>query len=761
MAPTALREMDWATYRYVRQSMANNSGNWSRFQWGRLYADGAEIHTPMWAKVPVSHGLRVAHKATEMESEIWIDADRGGYEGTTNGALTTIRVDCLGPVQLEHSFTVVVAKQAVDGLSFYPQNRWINKHVPNLPNGWRGNVLVLKHGKTADKRIIHMVPEDFALVDLVVKHGPRCLIDIQFDDRQDKYDRRLRTAVVVANPASEVFFRTDELRRLALSYLPLLALFTYAHASRFTRGDVMSIARERIMRYVKPFFAPANHIPSLFYAMENNRAWIVGSVALAVLSFGADVGVPCNLNLISSSATEESWISVMCDVLGFSLRSSSPCKGYYASLGKHFLVFKHADVPEKSVTITIARAESIVELFLQSRTTLKANAVTAHELVAVYPDLTSNFEGLVGMTHRLDSRLYPRSPFPRYITLYDYSECMGRPCGSACPAVPRRSTNTAGIGHWAWAGIGNLEWEEDPVLRDMATSDVKYLLTFLRNPSTPALVTDIYNVDFKDGVYGSYALDETACTDDDGAPYYTYIVGQVCMLPTFEDANWHFRISGGTGANEELCAAFARQLIQLAAMVKEADEEDFDLDRNIAVENFTDADRYSLLGGTWIEFMMSLPPVFRERDGDLIRTQPTGIRNYPMKLGDWVLVRASLHRWDDRSGYNIRDIASGETTEEDTLSETSVTRSAPERLRSRNVTADEAQLLERAPVPAGSNDEALSAPVRDEEGPTASAHSRPVKRPLSSLSPTADGTQVLERGPVPVTPKQKRARKRM
>ncbi|KAF8177137.1 hypothetical protein K438DRAFT_1978784 [Mycena galopus ATCC 62051] len=169
MPPTALPEMDWEIYGHIRDSMKGNEGKWERFQWGRLYADGAEIHTPMWAKVPVAHGIKVARKATEMECEVWVDADRGGYEGSMDGALTTIRIDRLGPVELEHSFSVVVCRQSLDGHSFYPVNRWINKQLLDLPVAWRGNVLVLKHGKTAQKRIIHMRHEDFALADLVMK----------------------------------------------------------------------------------------------------------------------------------------------------------------------------------------------------------------------------------------------------------------------------------------------------------------------------------------------------------------------------------------------------------------------------------------------------------------------------------------------------------------------------------------------------------------------------------------------------------------
>jgi hypothetical protein len=53
------------------------------------------------------------------------------------------------------------------------------------------------------------------------------------------------------------------------------------------------------------------------------------------------------------------------------------------------------------------------------------------------------------------------------------------------------------------------------------------LLEFLYSKSVPALATDIFNVEFRLGVYGSYAADETACTDDHGDRYGTFIFGKV------------------------------------------------------------------------------------------------------------------------------------------------------------------------------------------------------------------------------------------
>ncbi|KAF8177136.1 hypothetical protein K438DRAFT_1978783 [Mycena galopus ATCC 62051] len=572
--------------------------------------------------------------------------------------------------------------------------------------------------------------------------------------------RRLRAnnaaqQVAISPSPGATFFRINELRRLALSHLSLLPLHNYGQASQFTRSDVMSMSREWIMRYVAPFFSPAHHIPSLFYTMENTGSWIVGSVALAVLSFGADMAAPANLNLIASANRAEAWTELFCDVMGFTLRWSHPCTGYYATLGKRYLVFRHVDVPGKSITITTARANDISELFLHSRTTLMANAVTPQELVAVYPDLTSNFEGTWGLPYRLDTSPYPRSPFPLHIRLHETSDTLGHPCGSACPGKPRWSTDTAGIGHWRWAGVGNLEWDEDPPMSapmwPLALPTHNAVLDFLHDRATPALITDIYNVDFKDGVYGSYVPDETTCTDDDGAPYHTYVVGRVCAPAAFVDANLRFRISAGGAGDEDLNAAFARQVIQLAAMVKEADEEDFDDDRKILVENFTDADRFTLLGGTWIEFMMSGPPaVHIEHNGELARTKPKSTAEYPMKVGDWVLVRASLHRWDDRSGYNIRrfsvvpqdirilafeEVAPDETTEEDTLSEKSL-----------------------APSTAGDGDD-RSLVSQSAATSTVAVGARVAPSVKRTLSSTTDETPTTERVPAPKTPRRKRARK--
>ncbi|KAJ7323242.1 hypothetical protein DFH08DRAFT_817815 [Mycena albidolilacea] len=227
----------------------------------------------------------------------------------------------------------------------------------------------------------------------------------------------------------------------------------------------MSLARERVEHYTSPFF-PSELLATLFfYQLEDRRAWIIGSVVLAALSFSCDLPAPSNLNVITSGLTEDAWISCMCDHMGYTLRSV-PCGGFYAKLAQSRLIFTHGDVQDKSITITVSRSVVIFELFLCARSTLMANAISAQELISTYVELTSNCQGVSGytpaFTRPLDMSFQERtSPFHDTIELLDSTQALGRPCGLACPGITRISTNIAGIGHWVWGGVSNFDWEED------------------------------------------------------------------------------------------------------------------------------------------------------------------------------------------------------------------------------------------------------------------------------------------------------------
>jgi hypothetical protein len=122
---------------------------------------------------------------------------------------------------------------------------------------------------------------------------------------------------------------------------------------------------------------------------------------------------------------------------------------------------------------------------------------------------------------------------------------------------------------------------------------MKLLLQFLSEPGISALTKDIYNVDFHPGVHRSYVYPESACTKDNGSIYSTYIFGRVCLPvvssqlfhrhtvlitpKVFFDANRKFHIEGGGHTASPSFEAFARQMSQLAHLVKEGDDKDADI----------------------------------------------------------------------------------------------------------------------------------------------------------------------------------------
>ncbi|KAF8193082.1 hypothetical protein K438DRAFT_1969566 [Mycena galopus ATCC 62051] len=276
-------------------------------------------------------------------------------------------------------------------------------------------------------------------------------------------------------PAIVTFHNMLDLRLLLLSYLPLLSLMSYGQTCTGARKEVNKLLRHRVARYVRPFFSQEQDVAVFFAHLGQSRAWIVGSVALAVVSLTCNVQGPANLNIMAQYGTAQIWVRFFVDKLGYSLSSASLCSGFYAQLGHYYLVFTHEALQGKTITVTTARKHTVCELFLRCRTTLTTNAVSASEIVSVYADLTSHLEGLWGHGSTAPELNEDRiSPFPGDIALHERSSQLGRPCGLACPARPRWSTDIAGIGHWCWGGMDGRQQHPDALLEAMRKTDIKY-----------------------------------------------------------------------------------------------------------------------------------------------------------------------------------------------------------------------------------------------------------------------------------------------
>ncbi|KAJ7838236.1 hypothetical protein B0H14DRAFT_3701132 [Mycena olivaceomarginata] len=158
--------------------------------------------------------------------------------------------------------------------------------------------------------------------------------------------------------------------------------------------------------------------------------------------------------------------------------------------------------------------------------------------------------------------------------------------------------------------------------------DREQLIAFLYTMSVPSLATDIFNVEFHLGVYGSYAADETACIDDSGAMYSTFIFGRVITAVGPKPV---FRVDGGPAQDGPLQTGLPQPAQPTCGYVA-----------------------WTVSGGSWIEIDVGGIPVFRDGPEGLVRMQAARAADVRLEVGDWVLVRASLHRVDDRCGYRIR-----------------------------------------------------------------------------------------------------------
>ncbi|KAJ7301335.1 hypothetical protein DFH08DRAFT_963421 [Mycena albidolilacea] len=167
-----LQDTDYDCINTVRERIDGDTPAWPRLQTCLLYPDGNTLDKRFWVKVPVIHGLERARKVSELETDLWIDAARGGFEGTSDASLTSVRIDRFPfdePCDLRHSYSFVVANQDRHGLFLYPENALVNKLVPDLAQPLRGNVLVFKHGTNKSKAIVNITDDDVALVEAILK----------------------------------------------------------------------------------------------------------------------------------------------------------------------------------------------------------------------------------------------------------------------------------------------------------------------------------------------------------------------------------------------------------------------------------------------------------------------------------------------------------------------------------------------------------------------------------------------------------------
>lgn len=128
-----------------------------------------------------------------------------------------------------------------------------------------------------------------------------------------------------------------------------------------------------------------------------------------------------------------------------------------------------------TVTITCSIESCILPVLLSAGHTAQMNAVADSFAMSLYPDLTTNNEGLLGWCCTVvpqgrfttcigrDSREAPLSP---HIVLRRTNAPWQAACGRICPANKRRLKGMRGVGFFHWnADVLDSRWQEMAQLR--------------------------------------------------------------------------------------------------------------------------------------------------------------------------------------------------------------------------------------------------------------------------------------------------------
>ncbi|KAJ7452425.1 hypothetical protein B0H11DRAFT_2245901 [Mycena galericulata] len=276
--------------------------------------------------------------------------------------------------------------------------------------------------------------------------------------------RSLQSTGVAASSACAAFWSSADVTQYTLSYLNFEELIIIARTSRTTAFFVRILVRGRVMRYVSPFL-PDGAVTSFFNSLKSARAWIVGSVPLAVVSVLGDAPLRKNMNIVVPHDEYRELFFFFVFQHGFNRTTSEQTSGAYAADGCMFMCFEHPSLPGLSITVTTSGASNVWRLFLAAPNTIQQVAISANTILLPYPRMVAEHEGVKGFRAVQlaiagtpiipeNQTYHTKSPFPGLVRLHEDTSAWSRACGEACPAVIRTTYGLRGIGRWQWGGGG-------------------------------------------------------------------------------------------------------------------------------------------------------------------------------------------------------------------------------------------------------------------------------------------------------------------
>ncbi|KAJ6604855.1 hypothetical protein DFH09DRAFT_1301004 [Mycena vulgaris] len=186
------------------------------------------------------------------------------------------------------------------------------------------------------------------------------------------------------------------------------------------------------------------------------------------------------------------------------------------------------------------------------------------------------------------------------------------------------------------------------------------LLEYIDVCDPPALCHSVFGRAFLPPIDGALGRDASAYTRQPGVPFITVVFGRVLSPMVWKDGHRTFRINCSGTAPHAVKEAFAAQMFQIASAVKSDDLNDRDDDKGAHVYMCSDSHRFSAMGGTYLEihvdhYSTSRCTLYELVEGQLESRVPQLTSDWPLKIGDWVVFRATIHRDESKCDPLIRE----------------------------------------------------------------------------------------------------------
>jgi hypothetical protein len=236
-----------------------------------------------------------------------------------------------------------------------------------------------------------------------------------------------------------------------LQYLPCKDIVNFGHSHRRGRCISVHILRMRF-RLLIHWFLPIDCYERFLNSLHTTGSFIAGSAAVWMLLYPCH-WKPLQLDICTPKYQRQRIVQILRAAAFGSSREMSVSRAYREFIASRCSIT--STHPPATVIITESKtANPLLPIFVSPNTSLM-NAVSAHEILCLYPTLTLSKMAFILRTRGRQSDMHHIECEEREITLSESNERSSRPCGCGCPDIWRRVSGMRGMAVFRWEDSKN------------------------------------------------------------------------------------------------------------------------------------------------------------------------------------------------------------------------------------------------------------------------------------------------------------------